>query len=204
MNKEFLLLHINRISEKLKSGKATNADYLEVKQLLGDFAPKSEFYKRITTPPGTKLGNIEIEISLSAWKSYIENDLYKQYSYQRIAQIETVNDFLEQAQSLLNENSIHPAAPAIIIGAALEEFLRNWLEEEGEDFTGKQKGINVYTNLLKGKNLIDKQDVKDLTAWAGLRNEAAHGNFESVSDRLRIKIMLEGVNLFTRKYSKAN
>ena len=130
--------------------------------------------------------------------------MFKEYSYQRIAQVETVNDFLEQAQNLLNENSIHPASPTIVIGAALEEFLRTWLEEEGEDFTGKPKGINIYTNLLKSKDLIDKQDVKDLTAWAGLRNEAAHGHFDSVNDRLRIKIMLEGVNLFIRKYSKSN
>ena len=46
------------------------------------------------------------------------------------------------------------------------------------------------------------QDIKDITAWAGLRNDAAHGEWEEVKDRSKISLMLEGVNLFMRKYGE--
>jgi hypothetical protein len=54
---------------------------------------------------------------------------------------------------------------------------------------------------LRAAELISSQDVKDITSWAGIRNHAAHGDWEEVADRQRIKIMLEGVNLFMRRYS---
>jgi hypothetical protein len=44
--------------------------------------------------------------------------------------------------------------------------------------------------------------MKDITSWGGLRNHAAHGEWDEVKDRQRISIMLEGVNLFMRKYSE--
>lgn len=43
--------------------------------------------------------------------------------------------------------------------------------------------------------------MKDITSWIGTRNDAAHGNWNYVEDRNRIKLMLEDVNLFLRKYS---
>ncbi len=43
--------------------------------------------------------------------------------------------------------------------------------------------------------------MKDITSWAGLRNHAAHGEWDEVKDKTRVSIMLEGVNLFMRKYS---
>ena len=65
-------------------------------------------------------------------KSYIKNGLLNQPSLIRKTQIETVNDYLELAQNLFNDSEIHPAAPAMIIGASLEEFLRNWVDEIGK------------------------------------------------------------------------
>jgi hypothetical protein len=48
--------------------------------------------------------------------------------------------------------------------------------------------------------LISKQDAKDILSWGGLRNHAAHGEWDQVSDKQRVQLMLEGVNLFMRKY----
>jgi hypothetical protein len=53
---------------------------------------------------------------------------------------------------------------------------------------------------LLAAELITKQDMKDITAWGGLRNHAAHGEWTEVSDRQRASLMLDGVNLFMRKY----
>ena len=62
--------------------------------------------------------------------------------------------------------------------------------------------LDSYMKELKSLEKINKQDVKDIISWAGTRNDAAHGHWENVSDRNRIKLMLEGVNLFIRKYSE--
>ena len=40
-----------------------------------------------------------------------------------------------------------------------------------------------------------------ITSWGGVRNHAAHGEWDEVSNRDRIKLMLEGVNLFMRQHS---
>ncbi len=48
--------------------------------------------------------------------------------------------------------------------------------------------------------MLTKQDGKDITAWAGTRNHAAHGEWDDVADKNRVSLMLEGANLFMRKY----
>lgn len=129
----------------------------------------------------------------------MEHGLLEGVSIERQAQIDVVSDFLEQAQNLLNADDVHPAAPTMIIGAALEEFLRNLVEEADLNIQGKPS-IDSYAKALRGEELITKQDMKDITSWAGLRNHAAHGEWDEVSDKRRIKGMLESVNLFMRKY----
>lgn len=138
---------------------------------------------------------------LQSFIQYAENDLIRNVSLEREIQIETVSDFLEQANKLLDSREVHPAAPAVLIGASLEEFLRNWLEDDGFDLTSIKNSLDSYTTELRRQGRITKQDQKDIISWSGARNDAAHGHWENVSDRNRIKLMLEGVNLFMRKYS---
>ena len=65
---------------------------------------------------------------------------------------------------------------------------------------GKSKpGIDAYAKALRTADLITKQDMKDVTSWAGTRNHAAHGEWDEVNDRSRMRLMLEGVNLFMRQ-----
>ena len=115
--------------------------------------------------------------------------------------MDVVSDFLEQAQQLLDTKGIHPAAPVVIVGAALEEFLRSWTESESLTIGGQKPGLDSYAKVLRENDLITKQDYKDIASWGGLRNHAAHGEWNEVSDKNRISLMLEGVNLFMRKYS---
>lgn len=96
---------------------------------------------------------------------------------------------------------MHPAAPSVIIGASLEEFLRTWVEAEGLSIENMKSGIDSYSGALRTAELITKQDKKDITSWAGLRNHAAHGEWEKVENREYVRLALEGVNLFMRKYS---
>jgi hypothetical protein len=82
-------------------------------------------------------------------------------------------------------------------GAALEEFLRSQVSASNATVDGRP-GISAYANALRSSGSFSAQDVKDVTAWAGQRNEAAHGQFERLS-RDRAQIMVDGINLFIRQ-----
>jgi hypothetical protein len=141
-----------------------------------------------------------IKMNLESFINYVENGLLDGVSVERNARIDVVSDYLDQANSLLNTKSVHPAAPTVIIGASLEEFLRNWVEDLELSLTEKKACLDTYAKVLYEADKITKQDMKDITAWGGLRNHAAHGEWNEVDDKKRIAIMLEGVNLFMRKY----
>lgn len=144
---------------------------------------------------------INIKTNIQAFVRFVENGLYQGISIERKAQIDVVSDILSQAQNLLEMDGVHPAAPAMVIGACLEEFLRNWVENDGLPIGNSKPSIDAYAKALREAELISKQDIKDITSWAGIRNHAAHGEWEEVSNKNRISLMLEGVNLFMRKYS---
>ena len=163
--------------------------------------PKSSFFERSKHQAGSLAYRIEYLVAiLESFIDYIKAGLHAEISPERRAQLDIVSDFLEQANSLLESHDVHPAAPSILIGSTLEEFLRTWIEAEGLSLGNKKPGIDNYAKILREADIITKQDVKDITAWAGIRNHAAHGEWNEVSDRQRIRLMLEGVNLFMRKY----
>lgn len=154
--------------------------------------PSSRFFQDATeqTNP-TRVGEI-----LAAFAISVDAGIFG-VNPKREAQIEVVSDFLEQAQRLLEDNRVHPAAPAVLVGAALEEFLRNWTEAEG--LTVAAGNIENYSKALREHGLLAKQDGKDITSWAGIRNHAAHGEWNDVP-RAAVLIMLHGVNLFMRTH----
>ncbi len=137
---------------------------------------------------------------MEAFIRFLERGLLDGNTIQRQAQIDSVSEFLDQAEDLLNDVSVHPAAPTMVMGAALEEFLRGWFNDEGLPLGEKKPGIENYAGSLRSSELITKQDKKQITVWSGLRNHAAHGEFEEVEDRDEIIRMLEGVAAFFSKY----
>jgi len=124
----------------------------------------------------------------------------KRYRRLRKAQIDVVSDLLSQAHDLLGSKGGHPAAPAMVVSAALEEFLRTWVKCEGHK-TGRKPGIEAYAETLREQEFITKQDAKDIACWTRLRDHAAHGQWDELSDKARVNLMLERVNLFMRKYT---
>ena len=204
MTKEELIQQANRISDSANNN--INGTLAEAKEFLKTYAGSDNAFlnslNEIRGAASFEYAKGKIQVVLKSFINYVENDLLRSISLEREIQIETVSDYLEQAQELLNDKKVHPAAPAVIIGASLEEFLRNWLEQEDVDMTKIKLSLDSYAKELKSMNLINKQDFKDITSWGGTRNDAAHGQWENVEDRKRIKIMLDGVNLFIRSYSK--
>lgn len=138
---------------------------------------------------------------MQSFIDYVEAGLAAEITPERRAQLDVVSDLLEQAHALLEAKGVHPGAPAVLIGATLEEFLRTWVESAGLSIANRKPGLETYAAVLREADMITKQDAKDITSWGGLRNHAAHGEWDQVSDKQRVALMLEGVNLFMRKYS---
>lgn len=182
------------------SGSPADAAQAQVCEFLNSYAgPKSAFLEQARSAEGYDSYRVKtLTAIMDAFVEYLEAGLGSGLSPQRAAQLDVVSDILGQAQIILDNTGNHPAAAAVLIGASLEEFLRNWIEDEGLSVAGRP-GIDAYCKALRSQGLISKQDVKDITAWAGIRNNAAHGEWEEVADRGRIGLMLDGVNLFMRQ-----
>jgi len=203
MDKEQLI----NAAKKITSNNTAAASLLaETSEFLRIYAgEKSSFYKQlkdVNLRAGDDYIMRLVKDTLDAFIRFYESGLADGISIERRAQIDVVSDFLEQADKLLENKSVHPAAPCVLIGASLEEFLRNWVEELALTIGQSKPSLDTYCKALKEADLITKQDFKDITSWAGLRNHAAHGEWEEVSDKKRVSLMLEGVNLFMRKYGK--
>ena len=82
---------------------------------------------------------------------------------------------------------LYNAATRAPIRAALEEFLRTWIEQENLMMAQTKKSIDSYAKILKEADLINKQDHKDIISWAGLRNSASHEYWQDVEDRNKIE-----------------
>ncbi len=205
MNTDDLVNQAKRIIEsgRRSSGPGLLAEAMEFHRVYS--GERSSFFKNLSKVDQKQhdvyLSQIVVS-NLEAFIRYVENGLLEGISIERKAQIDVVSDFLDQANTLLNSRGVHPAAPAVISGAALEEFLRNWIEESDLNLGGKKPCLDTYAKVLREEGVITKQDVKDITSWGGLRNHAAHGEWDEVNDKNRISIMLEAVNLFMRKYGE--
>ena len=176
------------------------AEVVEFLRLYG--GNRNAFVASAEASPGgyehTKLRSVRDV--LGGFRAFVQAGLHASVSPARRAELDVVSDFLAQAQTLLRDSKVHPAAPTVLIGASLEEFLRTWVEAVPLSIGTRKPGLQAYAEVLRDADLLTKQDLKDITAWAGVRNDAAHGNWGAVADRARIQVLLEGVNLFMRKY----
>jgi hypothetical protein len=206
MTPEQIIEQAKRIQNSLRHSQVTSGGLAESCELTRTYCgERNSFYlalKEFKPSPYPDSNKAKIVDILEGFIRSIENGFSKGISIERKARIDVVSDILEQTLNLLSTKGIHPAAPAVLAGAALEEFLRNWIEEVNLPLGNKKPGIDTYSGLLRESDLITKQDAKDITSWAGIRNHAAHGEWEEVSDKQRIQLMLEGINLFMRKYTK--
>lgn len=135
---------------------------------------------------------------LDAWADYVEAGLANAVPIEVEARVTAASDLMEQVDRLLDDPDVHVAAPVVLAGAALEEFLRALLPRD-LGINGKP-GLDKYGAQLKKSGVIGATDAKDITAWAGQRNDAAHGHFEQLN-RDRARIMADGINLFMRRHA---
>lgn len=199
-----LIQQARRVMSAFNSRRAEfEGAYAQASEFLRVYAGPNSFFlegMRKLQGYGQEQASVAAVGILQSFIEYVKAGLAADITPERRAQLDVVSDFLEQAHAQLETKGVHPASPAGLIGATLEEFLRTWVESAGLSIGNRKPGLDAYTAVLREAALITKQDAKDITAWGGLRNHAAHGEWDEVSDKQRVALMLEGVNLFMRRY----
>lgn len=115
------------------------------------------------------------------------------------ARVVAASDLMDYVADLLADPKTHPAAPIVLTGAALEERLRALIDEGGFTTAGKP-GLGTYGAEPKKQGAITSQEAEQVTAWAGLRNQAAHGEDLDRLTTEHAEIMAAGVNLFLQTH----
>ena len=209
MKADELIKHARRLANELTLGRCEletcAGPYVQACEFLRTFAgAKNSFFEsaRAADKYSDEYRAKVTASILESFAQYVASGLVQEISPERQAQLDVVSDLLDQSHALLEDRKVHPVVPAVLIGATLEEFLRTWVEKEGISIGNRKPGLDTYTKCLREADVISKQDAKDLTAWAGIRNHAAHGEWAEVEDKDKVSLMLQGVNLFMRKYEK--
>jgi hypothetical protein len=108
---------------------------------------------------------------------------------------EVESDFLAQAFRLIEED--HAKAPAaMLIGAVLEDALRQLCRKHE---ISEGKSIEAMNIPLRQKDVYTIVQQQQVTAWATIRNKAAHGHFEEFSLE-EVRLMYQGVADFISRY----
>jgi len=109
---------------------------------------------------------------------------------------ELFSDFLDQADHLLQQG--YKDAAAVMIGSVLEEHirqlcLRHSIEicDTKDEKTIPRKADRLNAELAKA-SVYSALDAKQVTAWLGLRNSAAHGDYSAYTKE-QVRNMSSGI-----------
>lgn len=131
---------------------------------------------------------------LLALRQDIENGYLQSLS--GLIRADEFSDFLSMAQHFLDEGYKDPAA--VIAGSVLEQHLRALGKLHNIDVTlpdGRWKKADAMNSDLVKADVYSKLTAKNVTSWLGLRNEAAHGNYNGY-ELANVRLMIDGLSLF--------
>lgn len=119
---------------------------------------------------------------------------------EELLRADTFSDFLDMATELLDKD--YKDAAAVIAGAVLEGHLRNLCIKVGVPITAeggpiKSESLNVE---LRGAGVYNVNKQKQVTAWLGLRNAAAHGHYAEYGPK-DVTLLIAGIRQFVDDYS---
>jgi len=117
-------------------------------------------------------------------------------NYRILITAEVFVDFINQAEYLLAENYKLPAA--VLAGAVLEDALRTLCIDNGISLSDKPK-LDWMNSELAKKKIYNKNVHKQITAWAGIRNSAAHGKPDEFNE-IDVKNMISGIINFNSNF----
>lgn len=109
---------------------------------------------------------------------------------------EVFSNFIEQAEYLLKEG--YKVAAAVLVRGVLEDGLRTLCKKNGITLPKKPQLEWMNTELRK-KEVYNENVRKQITAWAGIGNSAAHGKTDEFTHS-DVKNMINGVISFNATY----
>jgi len=118
------------------------------------------------------------------------------FDVRQLIQAEVFDDFLEQAEHLIGAGYFQPAA--VVVGCVLEDGLRKLCDKHGISQPDKPKLDKMNADLAK-QGVYNKLTQKQITAYADLRNKAAHGEWDQFADG-DVSQMLAGVRGFMGRH----
>ncbi len=136
---------------------------------------------------------------IKALKSDIENGYLK--SAHQIIQSEVFSDYLEMAEYLQGEG--YKDAAAVIAGSTLEAHLKETAKDNTIELHIKKangdlipKKASVLNDELAKASIYSSSYQKQITAWLGVRNDAAHGDYNKYTSE-QVTMMIQGIRQFT-------
>jgi hypothetical protein len=125
------------------------------------------------------------------------NDMRNGYlkSLEELIHADVFTDYLEMSDHL-NDSGYKDAA-AVLAGSTLEAHLKQLCLKHSipVDNAGTPKKANVINTELAKVSAYSKTDVKNVTAWLGLRNDAAHGDYGKY-DSQQVKLLTASIRDF--------
>jgi len=115
------------------------------------------------------------------------------FNVRALVKAEVLDDALEQATELVSAGYKDPAC--VLAGVALETTLKEMCVREGIPL-GKLDRMNVG---LRKAGIYNLAKQKQITAWADLRNKAAHGEWAEYNEA-DVRDFIEGVKRFIADY----
>ncbi|WP_420426818.1 hypothetical protein [Algiphilus sp.] len=211
-----------KVGEKLVSDAAVSGDYLPhdrvqelvsitarggqlITRLYGSESHYFEMFKASTSIPGfnemhsNHYRHVSDVVGMfKAVAHDIETGMLR--NFRSVVQAEIFADFLEMAEHLLNEG--YKDASAVVLGAVLEDSLRKLADANGvptAGSSGKPLTIDPLNAALAKGGMYGPLVQKQITSWANLRNDAAHGHFGNY-DKAQVQQMLLFVQKFCADY----
>lgn len=205
---EFLLKQINEILEEYNDKKGPKSsipkggsnDILIHNLITRIFATlerivgrKSEYYKHaLSIASGQWIDSKVLDFLIGTLEG-LYHDLKNNYlkSLTEIIHGNVFGDYLEMAEHLQKEGYKVPAA--VIAGSTLEQHLRKLSQKAVIDVkltSGKPKKADLLNSDLAKQGIYNKSEQKQITAWLGIRNDAAHGNVNAyTTDQVNLFIV---------------
>lgn len=202
--------HLDNLLE-LQAGldyQSTNADRNEVLvgllAALRRLAPAgSEYEKALGRASQIEEGfeSHQIEIlagAARALRSDYANDRLQ--TFRELFNADLFSDFLEMATYLLQDEKLTQPA-AVLAGGVLEEHIRKLCDkhEVATSIDRKPKKADTMNADLRKAGVYGANDQKQVTAWCGIRNSAAHAKYDEF-DEHQVRSMIEGIRSFISRY----
>lgn len=170
----------------------TGSQYVKEKELA-----------RSKYPPGQLVSHPGLKKDVADALEGILNALRQDYAAGRMRTIQervrsdVFSDFLEMAEYLIEDEGLKDPA-AVLASGVLEQHLRKLCDKHSVTVPAKAT-IDPMNNELAKANIYGKNEQKQILAWAGIRNSAAHAKYhEYTADQ--VKLMIQGIRLFLTTY----